>query len=84
MKKLTIQEWSLIARYLDQGATPTDMLQINSLMDDCPELKKELMNTGRSISTSKEQSRGQTNGFDTERALQKLHERLKNENLIVD
>jgi hypothetical protein len=82
MKKLTIQDWSLIARYLGEGATPIDMLKINSLIDHSPELKEELLNMSLNFSGPKDQTKDGTDHFDAGQAFQKLHERIQREKLI--
>ena len=78
MKKLTTQDWSLIARYLKEEASQTDIVRVNMLMDNHPGLKEEILTMNRSFSEPEDHSCA----FDSEKALQKLHERLRQDNLI--
>lgn len=79
MKKITSQDWSLIARYLlKEEATQTDLVQFNALMREHPELEQELLLLDQDLSKNNNHSIN----FDAEAALQKLHKRFKNEDLI--
>ena len=79
MKKITSQDWSLIARYLlKEEATQTELVQFNALMRDHPQLKDELMILDQDLSKENNHSVN----FDADAALEKLHARFKNEDLI--
>jgi hypothetical protein len=79
MKKITSQDWSLIARYLlKEEATQTERVQFDTLMREHPELKQELLLLDQDLSKNNNHSLN----FDAEAALQKLHIRFKNEDLI--
>jgi hypothetical protein len=79
MKRISSQDWSVIARYLlKEEATQTDLVQFNAIMHDHPNLKDELLALNRDLSHNNHQQ----NGFDADAALKKLHDRFRNENLI--
>jgi hypothetical protein len=79
MKRLSNQDWSLIARYLKEEASQTDLAQLNTLLQAYPNLKEELQHMDRNVNVSDHPS---STEFDADQAFQKLHERFKRENLL--
>jgi hypothetical protein len=79
MKRLSTQDWSLIARYLKkEETTPMDLVQFHALLETYPDLKEELARMEDRVKESPSDS----GDFNAEQAFQKLHERLMRENLL--
>ncbi|MBT1701759.1 hypothetical protein [Chryseosolibacter indicus] len=76
MKRLTNHQWSLLGKYLKDEATPADLVQIETLFEQFPGLKEEVLHLNVKPNNQS------TSDFDAERALKKMHERFKRENLI--
>jgi hypothetical protein len=79
MKGLNMGDWSLIARYLKQEASSSDLDQLRSLVARYPRLGGELNQLGREINTPQARDRFD---FDVERAFESLHQRFELEKLI--
>jgi hypothetical protein len=79
MKRLNNQDWSLIARYLKEETTQTDLVQLRSLLETYPGLQAELAQMERNVNGSDTSA---SDDFDADKAFQKLHERLRGENLV--
>lgn len=77
MKRLTNQDWSLIARYLREEATAEDMDQLNTLLESHPNLEAELSLLNKDLKKPVTPDE-----FDADAAFQKLHQRFKNDKLI--
>jgi hypothetical protein len=73
--KIKSQDWSLIARYLNDEANEEDCVRIHSLIQQNPELEAEL-------SRLRPHASFQLRPFDADNAFKKLHGRFERENLI--
>ena len=78
MKRLSMGDWSVIARYLRKEASAEDEGRFALLVDRCPNLKDQLVELGRVFDPLP----AVVDGFDETSAFEKLTARFKNENLI--
>jgi len=79
MKRLSLGEWSLIARYLKKETRNGDLGHLDTLVGNHPSLREEIAILGREINTSRS---GDNVGFDPQKAFKRLNERLVHENLV--
>ena len=74
MKGITIENWSLIARYLNEEATETDLAQLSPLLGADSRLSQAIQEMKTQLYPS--------DNFNSDTAFEKLERRFKNENLI--
>jgi hypothetical protein len=79
MKGLSMGDWSLIARYLKDEASKDDLLQLDLLVKNHPNLKMEFEWLGRELNSPKVQN---TFDFDAETAFKRLNKRFELEDLV--
>ena len=79
MKGLSMRNWSLIARYLKQEASRSDLDQFDLLVKKHPNLKMELEILGREMNTP---SILPSFKFKADKAFKKLNQRFEKENLL--
>jgi hypothetical protein len=79
MKGLSMGDWSLIARYLKDEASQDDLLELDLLVANYPNLKMEFDWLGRELNSPKVQN---TFDFDAETAFERLNERFVQEGLV--
>lgn len=80
MKRLSNQDWSLIARYIAGEASPEDLVQLQALYKQQEGLQSTIHQIQKDLSTSS--SLPTETDFDAGAAFLKLHERIQNENLL--
>jgi hypothetical protein len=78
MKRLSMGDWSVIARYLKKEAGAEDEDRFALLVERCPNLKDELQEMDRALNPLP----AVVDTFDETAAFEKLTVRFKNENLI--
>ena len=78
MKRLSMGDWSVIARYLRKEASAEDEDRFALLVDRCPNLKEQLEELGRVFDPIPVV----VGSVDEAKAFEKLTARFKNENLI--
>ncbi|HEX6890725.1 MAG TPA: hypothetical protein VF141_08530 [Chryseolinea sp.] len=78
MKRLSMGDWSVIARYLSKEASAKDEDRFALLLDRCPKLRDELEELDHALSPHP----AVESSFDETGAFEKLTERFKKENLI--
>jgi len=79
MKGLSMGDWSLIARYLQDEASQTDFDGICDLVERNPTLREELEMLGLGLSNS---APTHHDTFNADTAFIRLNDRLKKEKLI--
>ena len=79
MKRLSMGDWSVIARYLKKEASAEDEDRFALLADNFPNLKDELEEMDRVLNVPLPLV---VDGFDEATAFERLTVRLQNENLI--
>ena len=78
MKRLSMGDWSVIARYLKKEASAEDEDRFALLVNRCPNLKEELEELGRVFDPLPVV----VDSFNEKKAFEKLTARFRNENLI--
>jgi hypothetical protein len=78
MKRLSMGDWSVIARYLKKEASAEDEDRFALLVDRCPNLKDELEELDRVLNPLPVV----VGSFDETVAFEKLTVRFKKENLV--
>jgi hypothetical protein len=78
MKRLSMGDWSVIARYLNKEASAEDEDRFALLVDRCPNLRAELEELDRALIPRPMV----VSSFDETGAFERLTERFKKENLI--
>ena len=81
MKRLSMGDWSVIARYLKKEASAEDEDRFALLVDRCPNLKDELEEMDRALNVPLP-SFEIVHNFDETTAFEKLAARFKKEDLI--
>jgi hypothetical protein len=81
MKRISMGDWSVIARYLKKEARAEDEDRFALLVDRCPNLKEELEEMDRVLNVPLP-SLEIAHDFDETAAFEKLAVRFKKENLI--
>ena len=79
MKRLSMGDWSVIARYLKNEASAEDEDRFALLVDCCPNLKDELEEMDRVFNVPIPEI---DDNFDETAAFENLTSRFKKENLI--
>jgi hypothetical protein len=79
MKRLSMGDWSVIARYLKKEANADDEGRFAILVDNCPDLKDELEEMDRVLNVPIPVAQ---DNFNESTAFEKLTARFKKENLI--
>lgn len=79
MKRLSMGDWSVIARYLKKEASAEDEDRFALLVETCPDLKDQLEEMERVLSVPIPEVKVD---FDETDAFKKLTTRFKKENLI--
>lgn len=78
MEGLTTRDWSLIARCLKEEASESDLEELSRLVKRYPELKNEMKKMKPDL--HHRNPSGET--FDADKALEKLTDRFRKENLL--
>lgn len=78
MKGLTTRDWSLIARCLKEEASESDLEELRHLVKRYPELKTEM----KKMKPDLHQRNPAGEPFDADKALEKLTDRFRKENLL--
>jgi hypothetical protein len=79
MKRLSMGDWSLIARYLAKEASQSEVDQLQALVEHHPNLAQELEMLGHGLNNS---GRSSPDTFNANKAFERLTKRFKKENLI--
>lgn len=79
MKRLSTQDWSLMARYIAGEASPEELEQINALYKQHQGLQSGISQIRQELAATQPAT---VTDFDADTAFLKLHHRIQNENLL--